>query len=100
MIKKIVKHTARTKQSIQYLLNYEVHGEDGEFGFIGLRPNGEVIFKFVGIEYDSLDFGEIEIIHHFMHQLYQIHFGDELNTLRDEYYYNEPRPTQGTDKTG
>lgn len=86
MITKIIKHTFRTKESIKYLANYEVHGPDGEFGYIGLRPDGEVIFKFVGIEYDSLDLQEMCLLCAFMDRLSRIFSADELNLPADEFY--------------
>lgn len=86
MVRKIVK-ADRTLYGNVYKLVYTVHDEDntGEFGFIALKKTGEVHFKITEDKYLSMD--EVNAIDDFMKKLNRIENDEELNTLRDEYFY-------------
>jgi hypothetical protein len=93
MIKKI------TKSNLNYTHMkhvYTVDDEKGEFGFIAEHANLKgVHFKLTEEKYLSVP--EVCLICEFMDRLQKIIDGNELDTLRDEYYYNEARPTPSTD---
>jgi hypothetical protein len=94
MIQKIIK-SELSYTHMQHV--YNVHDEEGEFGFIALhRDHEEVIFKLTEEKWLELD--EMALIYEFMDRIQKIIENKELDTLRNEYFYaTDPRKAQSTD---
>jgi hypothetical protein len=77
------------------ILIYTVEDEQGEFGFVVLNKDATVEFKITEELYLKLD--EMGFIFEFMDRIKKIHDGEELDTLADEYFYNETGKAPGPD---
>jgi len=78
---------------------YYLHDEDGEFGFVALHRDYKPDIVFKSTEEVWLDASTMGLIFEFMDRLQKIINNDELDTLRDEYYYNETNEARIPNKT-
>ena len=93
MLRKIIKSELQHTH-MQYV--YYLHDEEGEFGFVALHRDYKPGIIFKETEEVRLDTTTMGLIFEFMDRLQKIINNDELDTLRDEYYYNETGQTQST----
>lgn len=91
MITKIIRRASR-----YYKYVYAVYDEDtaNDFGIIGLNTAGEVLFLVTEDKY--MNTAEMGIIFEFMDRLQRVANGENLDTLADEYFFNETRQAQST----
>ena len=91
MITKIVRKHSRYHK---YLFGVYDEDELNFFAFIALNMSGQVYFLITEDKY--LDVAEMGIIFEFMDRLQKIGKGTNLDTITDEYFFNEPGPAQST----